>query len=196
MGLGLAVCYGIIQRHQGTVEVESEVGEGTTFRIKLPVTEAKPAAEPETGPIVNHLTLVPDSSAPTILVVDDEQPVRELLSEILEGEGYLVKMAENGSDALKLFDSGNFQAVFTDVGMPGMSGWELARSIRERSAEIPVAVITGWGEAVGSVEQEEAKVDWVVTKPFSLARIAEIAAEVSKRKDLLEAGDFALATGT
>ena len=105
-------------------------------------------------------------------------------------------MAENGSDALKLFDSGNFQAVFTDVGMPGMSGWELARSIRERSAEIPVAVITGWGEAVGSVEQEEAKVDWVVTKPFSLSRIAEIAAEVSKRNGLIETGELILATGT
>jgi signal transduction histidine kinase/ActR/RegA family two-component response regulator len=180
MGLGLAVCYGIIQRHQGIVEVESEMGRGTTFTIKLPVEEAKPSAEPvvETIP---RLTLVTSSRSPRVLVVDDEPSVRELLSDILESEGYEVSLAENGSEALKLFQAGSFEAVFTDLGMPGMSGWELARAIRERNQEIPLAVITGWGEAVGSVEQEEATVDWVVTKPFSITRISEIADEISFR---------------
>jgi CheY-like chemotaxis protein len=66
--------------------------------------------------------------------------------------------------------------------MPGMSGWELARAIRERSKHIPIGVITGWGEAVGSTEQKEAQVDWVVAKPFTVDRILEIAHEVSLRK--------------
>jgi CheY-like chemotaxis protein len=66
-----------------------------------------------------------------------------------------------------------------------MSGWELARAIRERSRRLPIAVITGWGEAVGSNEQKEAQVNWVVAKPFTLDRIIEIAREVSLGRDAL-----------
>ncbi len=180
MGLGLAVCYGIVQRHEGTIEVESKPGQGTTFRIKLAVAEARPVTLPEvaTGP---RLTLVPNSNVPRILVVDDEDCIRELLSDILNSEGYEVTLAENGSEALELFETQSFKAVFTDVGMPGMSGWELARAIRARSDDIPLAVVTGWGEAVSSAEREEAKVDWVVAKPFSIDSITEIVTEIARR---------------
>jgi signal transduction histidine kinase/CheY-like chemotaxis protein len=195
MGLGLAVCYGIIQRHQGTVEVESELGRGTTFVIKLPIEEGVVSSEPLLEPNA-RLTLVPNPVAPRVLVVDDEQSVRELLGDILEGEGYDVSLAENGSEALELFGDQTFEAVFTDLGMPGMSGWELARAIRERNADIPLAVVTGWGEAVGSVEQQEAKVDWVVTKPFSVVRICEIAEQISGRLSLASAPQHLAATGT
>jgi signal transduction histidine kinase/CheY-like chemotaxis protein len=185
MGLGLAVCYGIIQRHQGSVEVKSELGQGTVFRIRLPIAEAKltTSVQTETHP---RLMLVQRSNSPRILVVDDEQYVRELLADFLESEGYDVTLAENGTEALRLFEQQTFEAVFTDVGMPGMSGWELARAIREQDSKIPLAVITGWGEAVGSVEQEEARVDWVVTKPFTLNRIAEIVMEISSRSVIIE----------
>jgi DNA-binding response OmpR family regulator len=81
--------------------------------------------------------------------------------------------------------------------MPDMSGWELARLIRERNSDIPLAVITGWGEAVGSTEQEEAKVDWVVAKPFTINRIAEITAEVLSRNGFHQsAPTYLAATGT
>jgi CheY-like chemotaxis protein/anti-sigma regulatory factor (Ser/Thr protein kinase) len=180
MGLGLAVCYGIIQRHQGSIEVESEVGHGATFRIKLPVAEAQPVVKTPADTIA-RLKLVSNSTSPRILVVDDESSVRELLADILQSEGYEVSLAESGREALALFDTGNYEAIFTDVGMPGMSGWELARAIRELDSNIPLAVVTGWGEAVGSVEQEEAKVDWVVTKPFSITRIVDIVEEISCR---------------
>ena len=183
MGLGLAVCYGIIQRHQGTVTIDSEMGRGTIFRITLPITETGPKAE-DANKNVPRLSLVRSSKAPGVLVVDDEEAVRELLIEILESEGYEVTMAKNGEEALKHFDSKSFKAVFTDVGMPGMSGWELARAIRERDKKIPLAVITGWGDAVSSSEQEEARVDWVVTKPFSIDRISEIAVEIGQRSGL------------
>ena len=66
-----------------------------------------------------------------------------------------------------------------------MSGWELAHAIRERNETIPIAVITGWGEAVGSDEQKEARVDWVITKPFRAERISELAEEISKRREIL-----------
>ena len=183
LGLGLAVSYGIIRRHEGTVEVESEVGRGTTFTIKLPIAKGttKPQNESEQSAAV-PLTLVPPANQTRILVVDDEEHVRELLRDILSSEGCDVVLAAGGSEALALFDAGKFDAVFTDVGMPGMSGWELSHAIRERNKCIPVAVITGWGEAVGSNEQKEAQIDWVVTKPFTISRIAELAKEVSQRR--------------
>jgi signal transduction histidine kinase/ActR/RegA family two-component response regulator len=181
MGLGLAVSYGIIRRHDGNIEVESTVGHGTTFRIRLPV--AKGAIKGVTGELVMPLMSLPASKQTRILVVDDEDYVRELLRDILESEGYEVVLTEGGRDALALFDAEKFDAVFTDVGLPGMSGWELSRAIRERNRRIPIAVITGWGEAVGSNEQKEAQVDWVVAKPFTLDRITEIAREVSMSRD-------------
>ena len=185
-GLGLAVSYGIIHRHAGEIEVESEPDRGATFKIKLPIAkgalkETQATAEtPFAAPI---LSLVAESSRARILVVDDEAHVRELLCEMVESEGCEVIAASNGADALALFETGNFDAVFTDIGMPGMSGWELARAIRALNAELPLAVITGWGDAVGSDEQKAAQVNWVVTKPFSMQRVGEIIQDLGQRKD-------------
>ena len=118
-----------------------------------------------------------------ILVVDDEEAVRQLLCEILEEAGCETAQASGGREALALFDAGRFDAVFTDIGMPGMSGWELARALRERDPRVPLAVITGWGEAVGSHERRAAQVDWIVTKPFDTCHIVEIAQEVFRRRE-------------
>jgi signal transduction histidine kinase/ActR/RegA family two-component response regulator len=181
MGLGLAVGYGIVRRHEGMILVESEVGRGTAFRIRMPVARGAVKVLP-TAELTMHIKPAPSSSQTKILVVDDEDYVRDLLRDILESEGFDVVLATNGREALSLYDRGKFDAVFTDVGLPGMSGWEFARAIRERSKQIPIAVITGWGEAVGSNEQKEAQIDWVVTKPFTVDRILEIAREVSLRK--------------
>ena len=90
-------------------------------------------------------------------------------------------LATGGREALETFgDGGGFDALFTDVGMPGMSGWELAHAVRGRDAAIPVAVITGWGEAVGSNERQAAQVDWVIAKPFDNSQIAEVAREMTR----------------
>jgi signal transduction histidine kinase/ActR/RegA family two-component response regulator len=193
MGLGLAVSFGIIRRHEGSVEVESEVGAGTKFKISLPkanVAEESIAAGLE---IENRLservsTNAPrtfDHNQPKILVVDDEEAVRELLRDLLESEGCRVYLAPGSREALSLFEANQFDGIFTDVGMPGMSGWELAHAIRQRNETIPIAVITGWGEAVGSDDQKEARVDWVITKPFRAERISELAEEICKRRDIL-----------
>ena len=185
-GLGLAVSYGIIHRHEGEIEVETEAGRGATFKIKLPIAkgarEEQATAEAETSFAAPALSLVAESSRPRILIVDDEPHVLELLCEMVQSEGCEVTAASNGTAALTLFEAGNFDAVFTDIGMPGMSGWELARAIRERDAQLPLAVITGWGDAVGSDEQKAAQVDWVVTKPFSMMRVLEITQEIGQRK--------------
>ncbi|HEV3468379.1 MAG TPA: ATP-binding protein [Pyrinomonadaceae bacterium] len=177
MGLGLAVSYGIISRHEGSIEVESEVGAGSAFRIRLPAAKSRlrPRAREEAAEAAPPSR--PDRLR--LLVVDDEQAVRELLCEILESEGHGVRAASSGPEALRLFREGSFDAVFTDIGMPGMSGWELAHAVREIDSRVPLAVITGWGEAVGSAEQQAAQVDWVVTKPFTTDRITQLAAEIS-----------------
>jgi len=183
LGLGLAVSFGIIRRHGGTIEVESQYGKGTEFRITLPLAKT---VEKSVKPVE---AVVPEIPAPIepqplkreltrILVVDDEDFVRDLLGEILEGEHCEVFLAESGSEALTLFREHKFDGVFTDVGMPGMSGWELAREIRLTNQTIPIAVITGWGEAVGSYEQKAAGVDWVVAKPFTADRIAELVRDI------------------
>jgi CheY-like chemotaxis protein/anti-sigma regulatory factor (Ser/Thr protein kinase) len=189
MGLGLAVSFGIIRRHEGSVEVESEVGGGTRFKIKLPkaeVTDVPHFVESDVaGASLESATssLLPsfEGPQPKILVVDDEEPVRELLRDLLEAEGFRVHVAPGGREALSLFAAQEFDGVFTDVGMPGMSGWELAHAIRQSDERIPIAVITGWGEAVGSEEQKQARVDWVITKPFRAERISELAQEICKR---------------
>jgi len=193
MGLGLAVSFGIIRRHEGSVEVDSEVGVGTRFKICLPkatVAEDSIPAEPlleERLPEQQHLSAhrTFDHNQPKILVVDDEAAVRDLLRDLLETEGFRVYLAPGGREALSLFEANQFDGIFTDVGMPGMSGWELAHAIRQRNETIPIAVITGWGEAVGSDEQKEARVDWVITKPFRAERISELAEEINKRRDIL-----------
>ena len=194
LGLGLAVSFGIIRRHGGNIEVESQYGKGTEFRITLPVARmgensVKHVDQPETvEPVVPTMpldvALVPSTQRPRMrmLVVDDEDFVRELLGEILEGEHCDVYLADSGSEALSAFKDMEFDGVFTDVGMPGMSGWELAREIRHINANIPIAVITGWGEAVGSHEQKEAGVDWVVAKPFTADRIAELVHDINSER--------------
>ncbi|HEX7955702.1 MAG TPA: ATP-binding protein [Pyrinomonadaceae bacterium] len=189
IGLGLSVSYGVIRRHGGTIRVESEVGRGSTFRIVLPLVASaglSPGGEGAAG--------APDASnqrcrMTRILVVDDEEPVRALLCDILEDEGVEVTLAANGAEALARFEPGKFDAVLTDIGMPGMNGWELLRRISERDQQVPLAVITGWGELVSTHEEKAARVEWVLTKPFSLSQICEIAQEITRRKQSREGGE-------
>jgi signal transduction histidine kinase/ActR/RegA family two-component response regulator len=183
LGLGLAVSYGIVSRHEGAIEVESEVGRGATFRITMPKVEAEAAAlqgEKESTAPPAPIQLPSRARRLRILVVDDEAPLRDIIGEMLQHEGHEVRLAESGRQALELFDAESFDAVFTDIGMPGMNGWELARSIRARDGRVPLAVITGWGNAVAANEQSEAGVNWVVTKPFTAARISELTHDVSR----------------
>nr|MBA3515486.1 response regulator [Pyrinomonadaceae bacterium] len=181
-GMGLAVSFGIIRRHDGSIEVKSQPGRGTTFLITLPK-----ASNAQTK---GSATVSPAAASPAagdrvrVLVVDDEAVVREVLTEALEQEGCEVMAAESGEKALKLYDEykGEFDLVFTDIGMTEMSGWELITAVRKRSQTIPLAIVSGWAEAISWDARNAAKADWVISKPFDIGRISMIANEIAERK--------------
>jgi signal transduction histidine kinase/ActR/RegA family two-component response regulator len=181
-GMGLAVSFGIIRRHDGSIEVKSEPGRGTTFIISLPkATSVQPR-----GSEVDSFASARSSAEGVVrvLVVDDEAVVREVLTEALEAEGCEVIAAESGEIALRLYDAnkGGLDAVFTDIGMSEMSGWELITAIRKRSETIPLAIISGWADAISWDTRNAAKADWVVSKPFDISKITRIANEIADRK--------------
>ncbi|HEX5603633.1 MAG TPA: ATP-binding protein [Pyrinomonadaceae bacterium] len=181
-GMGLAVSFGIIRRHEGSIEVDSEPGRGTTFKISLPkVTEDTPAARTDQP---TEVTVSTSEDKVRVLVVDDETHVREVLIEALEAEGCEVVSAQSGEIALALFDqnNGKFDGLFTDIGMPEMTGWELVSEIRQRSKTMPIAIISGWADAISLETKNAVKADWVVAKPFDIDRISKIAQEIAQRR--------------
>jgi CheY-like chemotaxis protein len=181
-GMGLAVSFGIIRRHEGSIEVDSEPGRGTTFKISLP--KVVTAANELTGNGTAETAIQPADDKVRVLVVDDETHVREVLIEALESEGCEVVPAESGEIALALYDQygGKFDAVFTDIGMKEMSGWELVNEIRKHSQTLPIAIISGWADAISVQTKNDVKADWIVAKPFDIDRISSIAHEIAQRK--------------
>ena len=182
-GMGLAVSFGIIRRHEGSIEVDSEPGRGTTFKISLPkVIPTVPQAQGTHAPAIASTNT---EDKVRVMVVDDETHVREVLIEALEAEGCEVVSAQSGEIALALYDQyeGKFDALFTDIGMPDMSGWELVTEIRKRSQTMPIAIISGWADAISLETKNEVKADWVVAKPFDIDRICTIAQEIAQRKN-------------
>ncbi len=186
-GMGLAVSFGIIRRHEGSIEVDSEVGRGTTFKISLP--KVTPALHEAQGLTAAETAVATSEDKLRVLVVDDETHVREVLIEALEAEGCEVVSAQSGEIALALFDQngGKFDGIFTDIGMPEMTGWELVSEIRQRSQTIPIAIISGWADAISLETKNSVKADWVVAKPFDIDRISQIAQEIAQRRAITAA---------
>jgi signal transduction histidine kinase/ActR/RegA family two-component response regulator len=184
-GMGLAVSFGIIRRHEGSIEVDSEVGRGTTFKISLPKVTHEAAETQSVG--TSEVTITASEDKLRVLVVDDETHVREVLIEALEAEGCEVVSAQSGEIALALFDQheGKFDGIFTDIGMPEMTGWELVSEIRQRSQTIPIAIISGWADAISLETKNAVKADWVVAKPFDIDRISKIAQEIAQRRTVI-----------
>jgi CheY-like chemotaxis protein/anti-sigma regulatory factor (Ser/Thr protein kinase) len=138
-GLGLSVSYSIVQRHGGEMRVESEPGRGTTFTIVLPVGDAKGALA-AAGP-----KAAVGTRSGHILLVDNEQPVMTILGEMLTEAGHRVLPVSSGAEAVRVFVPGGFDLVMTNLGMTGLTGWDVAERVRARDPRVPVIFITGWG---------------------------------------------------
>ncbi len=181
-GMGLAVSFGVIRRHNGSIEVQSEPGRGATFLIALP--KARTAPTKGSASVSLASAGAAGGGRLRVLVVDDEAVVREVLQEALENEGCEVIAAKSGEEALELYDEnkGQIDLLFTDIGMSEMSGWELVTAIRKRSQTIPIAIVSGWAEAISWDRRNAAKADWVISKPFDIAKISKIANEIAERK--------------
>lgn len=170
-GLGLAVVRGILDRHQGQVEVSSEEGKRTTFRIHFPVAlEALKVPTPAPGDETSRPEA--ESSEPArILVIEDEIPIQGMLVEILMGKGHTVWGAVDGREGLAIFEREPIDVVFTDLSIPEVSGWDVARAVKKRDPRVPVVLVTGWGDQIDSQVAQESGVDLVVSKPFRMEAI-------------------------
>ncbi|MGH7264265.1 MAG: response regulator, partial [Candidatus Rokuibacteriota bacterium] len=158
-GLGLAVVWGILQRHGAAIDVASTVGVGTTFTIRFPRGEA-PSAEAVAAPVP------PAVAGARILVVDDEAQVRAVLAAVLHAQGYAVLEAGDGAEAIARCAEERVDLVLSDLSMPGMSGWDVAAACRGRFPELPVGLVTGWGDQLDPQEIQRTGVRFVVAKPF------------------------------
>jgi GAF domain-containing protein/ActR/RegA family two-component response regulator len=161
-GLGLAVAYGTVKRHGGQIALESGEAGGTTVTFWLPAVPAPEEVEP--GPAA-----VPAETPSSILVIDDEADVRELVADVLAARGHAVTVAGSGREGLIRFETGRYDLVLTDLGMPDLNGWEVARSIKATRPATPVLLLTGWADAVDP--SAETRVDGVVKKPFQIERL-------------------------
>ncbi len=163
-GLGLSVSYSIIERHEGLISVTSEMGSGTVFTIDLPAVATELEATERTSEWVKVPTL-------SILVVDDESPVRETLAEMLQVMGHRVLLAESGHNALQMLAVNNCDLVFTDLAMPEMDGWETSREIRKRWPEMNVVLVTGYGTGTTPPVGDEGLINGIIGKPFDFNQI-------------------------
>jgi GAF domain-containing protein/CheY-like chemotaxis protein len=178
-GLGMSVSYGIIKRHGGEILIESELGKGTTFILHLPTGYGEEAPREEKKVIKP----VKGVRSARILVIDDEDTVRDILSRMLKIKGHEVVAASDGEEGIERFKSGEFDLVFTDLGMPKISGWEVGKIIKGLNPKVPIAMITGWGMELNKEKMSESGIDLVVSKPFNFDQVVQLVSEAMELKE-------------
>jgi len=168
-GLGLAQVYGIAQQSGGTVRIESQEGQGTRVHILLPV--ADPPADPLVAAGRPEPAPEPAQSGATILVIDDDDDVREFLAGALEGLGHQVVAVSSGEEGLARLRESAPDLALIDYAMPGMNGAEVARQARRERPDLPIVFVTGYAET-DQLEDALGPDVPVLRKPFTIADLA------------------------
>jgi PAS domain S-box-containing protein len=174
-GLGLYVSRNIVQKYCGEIHVESREGVGSTFRVILPVKKEDKVPVTEQEPV--------DAKKYTILVIDDEKNVCEIMDEFLSMEGYTVLTARNGTEGVKLLDREAYDVVITDLNMPDITGLDVAEYVKKKSPRTSVIILTGWGNESNELEQCTALIERVIAKPVDFNYLRETLHEVLREKN-------------
>jgi signal transduction histidine kinase len=169
-GLGLSVVYAIMERHRGSVQVQSAPGRGTTFTLRFQAaTQARSAPAPTAAPILARQRL---------LLIDDEATVRGTVAALLRTSGHTVTEADGGEAGLARLAETPIDVVITDLGMPDLTGWDVAREVKARAPRMPVILLTGWGNQAAQEEGPHGVVDRIVGKPFRLEELLRALADL------------------
>jgi signal transduction histidine kinase/CheY-like chemotaxis protein len=175
-GLGLAMVFGIVERHRGTIGVDSAPGRGTTFTLRLPAQHG-PAASSHEEPDVGVRAKL------RVLAVDDEPILVNLLAQLLRADGHTVTTAASADQALHRLADAGFDLVISDLGLgAGMTGWDIAEQVRAAHPSTPVILATGWGAEIDPDEARGRGVDAVIAKPFRVAQLRRLIAAVCSRQ--------------
>ncbi len=180
-GLGLAISHSVVLRHEGAINVQSEPGTGTTFQVYLPASD-EPGAGDEEPRVRTH------SGSGRILVMDDEEGVRNLLSTALQSAGYTVVCRENGQDTIEVFvrekeEEKSFAAVILDLIVPGgIGGKEVAEAIRKVDRDVPLFVASGYAADEIVAHPEDYGFSASISKPFRIGDLMEMLRKHLKRE--------------
>jgi diguanylate cyclase (GGDEF)-like protein/PAS domain S-box-containing protein len=176
-GMGLAMVFGIVEQHGGHIAVRSAPGEGTTFRITLPLMVASALDEPTTrapAPLEPQAPL-------RILAVDDEPMMTRAVVRMLKPSGHVVSVAGSGEEALEKLAEQTFDVVVSDMGMgAGMNGWELVDEVKRRWPDVRFMLATGWGAAIDPARARASGVEAVLSKPYHPAELLEVLARTDR----------------
>jgi len=172
-GMGLAVVFGIVKRHNGAIKIMSEVGQGTTAEVLLPVNDVPKETEVEES---NNLP----SGTESILFVDDEPSLLKMAKQMLERQGYKVIEKISSTEALKLFreEPDKFDLVITDMAMPGMAGDRFVKEIMKIQPNIPIILCTGHSDRMDEEKAKELGIKAYTMKPFDHKGLVKMVREV------------------
>ena len=119
-------------------------------------------------------------------MIDDEDSVRDILSRMLKAKGHQVVAVSNGQEGIEKFKSEVFDLVFTDLGMPKISGWDVGKAVKRINPIIPVAMITGWGMELSKDKMAENGIDLIISKPFNMEQVMQLVSEAIELKRTFE----------
>jgi len=182
-GLGLAMVYGVMHRHDGTIDIESSVGRGTCARLTFPIRE-KASSIKDSWVAQDVASEVKQNRALRVLCIDDEPQIRQLLNDCLTNFDHHVTVASTGKRGTELFREAMkrnqpYEAVITDLGMPDVDGHQVARTIKTESPNTPVIMLTGWGTMMKEDGETVQQVDAVISKPPHLKELNELLLRVT-----------------